>query len=73
VYGLPLCSSSEKIRHSPVVRELKVIGVMGKNGEEEFQAQPAVKREAKWTLENLRRRFRARKRTGTFWEPPPLR
>jgi len=50
-----------------VVRELKVIGVMAKNGEEGFQAQPAVKLDAKWTLENLRRRFRARKRTGAFW------
>jgi len=40
---------------------------MGKNGEEEFQAQTAVKLDAKWTLENLRRRFRARKRIGTFW------
>jgi hypothetical protein len=47
-------NAGEELRHSPVVRELKVIGVMAKNGEEEFQAQPAVKLDAKWTLENLR-------------------
>jgi hypothetical protein len=46
--------SGEELRHSPVVRELKVIGVMGKNGEEGFQPQRAVKLDANWTLENLR-------------------
>jgi hypothetical protein len=47
-------NSGEELHHSPVVRELKVIGVMGKNGEEGFHAQPAVKLDAKWNLENLR-------------------
>jgi hypothetical protein len=47
-------NSGEELHHSPVVRELKVIGVMGKNGEEGFQAQPTVKLDAKWNLENLR-------------------
>ena len=37
-----------------MVRELRVIGVMAKNGEEGFHAQPAVKLDAKWNLENLR-------------------
>ena len=47
-------NAGEKLRHSPVVRELKVIGVLGKNGAEGFQAQPAVKQDAKWNLANLR-------------------
>jgi hypothetical protein len=47
-------NSGEELHHAPVVRELKVIGVMGKNGEEGFHAQPAVKLDAKWNLENLR-------------------
>jgi hypothetical protein len=42
-------NSLEELRHSSVVRELKVIGVMGKNGEEGFQAQPAVKPDATGT------------------------
>jgi hypothetical protein len=47
-------NSGEELHHSPVVRELRVIGVMGKNGEEGFHAQPSVKLDAKWNLENLR-------------------
>src|ERR1700676_5232352 len=47
-------NSGEELHHAPVVRELKVIGVIGKNGEEGFTAQPAVKLGAKWNLENLR-------------------
>jgi hypothetical protein len=37
-----------------VIRELKVIGVVGKSGEEGFTAQPVVKLNSKWNLENLR-------------------
>src|SRR5580700_5132612 len=47
-------NSGEELYHSPVVRELKVIGVIGKNGEEGFTAQPAVKLDSKWNLESLR-------------------
>jgi hypothetical protein len=47
-------NSGEELHHSPVVRELKVIGVLGKNGEEGFVGEPAVKLDAKWNLENLR-------------------
>jgi hypothetical protein len=47
-------NNGKELQHSPVVRELKVIGVMGKNGGEGFTAQPAVKLDAKWNLENLR-------------------
>jgi hypothetical protein len=47
-------NSGEELHHSPVVRELKVIGVMGKNGEEGFTAEPAVKLDSRWNLENLR-------------------
>ena len=46
-------NSGEELHHSPVVRELRVIGVLRKNGEEGFQAQPAVKLDAKWNVENL--------------------
>lgn len=44
----------KELQHSPVLRELKVIGVMGKNGEEGFTGQPVVKLDSKWNLENLR-------------------
>jgi len=44
----------KELQHSPVLRELKVIGVMGKNGQEGFTAQPAVKLDSKWNVENLR-------------------
>lgn len=47
-------NNGKELQHSPVVRELKVIGVIGKNGEEGFTAQPAVKLDSKWNLENLR-------------------
>ena len=44
----------KELQHSPVLRELKVIGVMGKNGQEGFAGQPAVKLDSKWNVENLR-------------------
>jgi hypothetical protein len=47
-------NSGQELHHSPVVRELKVIGVVGKNGEDGFTAQPAVKLDPKWNVENLR-------------------
>jgi hypothetical protein len=47
-------NSGEELHHSPVLRELRVIGVMPKNGQEGYQVQPAVKLDAKWNLENLR-------------------
>jgi hypothetical protein len=47
-------NSGEELHHAPVVRELKVLGAVGKNGERGFSAQPAVKRDPKWNLENLR-------------------
>ncbi len=47
-------NNGKELQHAPVVREWKVIGVAGKNGEEGFSAQPAVKLDSKWNLENLR-------------------
>jgi hypothetical protein len=47
-------NNGKELQHSPVLRELKTIGVMAKNGEEAFAAQPAVKLDAKWNVENLR-------------------
>ncbi len=44
----------KELQHSPVLRELKVIGVMGKNGQEGFAGQAAVKVDSKWNVENLR-------------------
>jgi len=44
----------KELRHSPVLRELKVIGVVGKNGQEGFAAQPVVKLDSKWDVGNLR-------------------
>ena len=47
-------NNGKELRHSHVVREMKVIGVVGKNGEEGFTGQPSVKVDSKWNLENLR-------------------
>jgi hypothetical protein len=44
----------KELQHSPVLRELKVIGVIGKNGQEGFSAQPDVKLDSKWNAGNLR-------------------
>jgi len=43
----------KELQHSPVLRELKVIGVIGKNGQEGFSAQPALKLDSKWNMGNL--------------------
>jgi hypothetical protein len=47
-------NKGKELRHSHVVREMKVIGVIGKKGEEGFTGQPSVKLDSKWNLENLR-------------------
>jgi hypothetical protein len=47
-------NSGKELRHSPVLRELRVIGVIGKNGQEPFTAQTAVKLDSKWNVANLR-------------------
>jgi len=44
----------KELQHSPVLRELRVIGVIGKNGQEGFSAQSAVKLDSKWNVGNLR-------------------
>jgi hypothetical protein len=44
----------KELQHSPVLRELKVIGFVGKNGQEGFAAQPVVKLDSKWNVGNLR-------------------
>lgn len=47
-------NNGKELRHSPVLRELKVIGVVGENGQEPFMAQPAIKLDPKWNVANLR-------------------
>jgi hypothetical protein len=47
-------NAGHELRHSPVLRELKVIGVADKNGENGFAAQPAVKLDSAWNAANLR-------------------
>jgi hypothetical protein len=47
-------NSGHELQHSPVLREMKVIGVAGKNGQDTFSAQPSVKLDSKWNVENLR-------------------
>ena len=44
----------KELQHSQVLRELKVIGVVGKNGQEGFAAQPVVRLDSKWNVGNLR-------------------
>jgi hypothetical protein len=47
-------NNGKELQHSPVVREFRVIGTVGKTGEEGFTAQPSVKLDAKWNAANLR-------------------
>jgi hypothetical protein len=47
-------NSGHELYHSAVLRELKVIGEVGKNGQDSFSAEPAVKLDAKWDGANLR-------------------
>jgi hypothetical protein len=47
-------NSGAELHHSPVVREMKVVGVVGKNGKDSFSAEPTVKLDAKWNTANLR-------------------
>ncbi|HMD40330.1 MAG TPA: DUF1223 domain-containing protein [Candidatus Acidoferrum sp.] len=47
-------NNGKELQHSPVLRELKVIGATGKNGGEGFSAQASVKLDSAWKLENLR-------------------
>ena len=46
-------NAGRELRHSAVLRELKVLGTVGKNGEN-FSAQPTVKLESRWNAANLR-------------------
>jgi hypothetical protein len=47
-------NNGKELQHSPVVREWKGIGTIGKNGQDTFSGQPSVKLDSKWNLENLR-------------------
>jgi hypothetical protein len=47
-------NNGKDLQHSPVLREFRVIGAVGKSGGEGFTAQPAVKLDAKWNVANLR-------------------
>jgi hypothetical protein len=47
-------NNGKDLQHSPVLREFRVIGAVGKSGEEGFAAQPSVKLDAKWNAANLR-------------------
>lgn len=47
-------NAGEELHHSPVLRELKVVGDLSKNSQEAFTAQHAVKIDSKWNRENLR-------------------
>jgi len=46
-------NAGRELRHSAVLRELKVIGTAGKNGED-FAGQPTVKLDSAWNVANLR-------------------
>lgn len=47
-------NAGHELQHSAVLRELKVIGVAGKNGQDGFAAEPTVKLGSEWKMENLR-------------------
>lgn len=47
-------NSGAELSHSAVVRELKVLGAIGKKGQDSFSSDPTVKLDAKWNVANLR-------------------
>ena len=47
-------NSGKELHHSPVLRELKVIGTMGKNGGDAFTGQATRKLDSNWNVQNLR-------------------
>jgi len=47
-------NSGKELNHSPVLRELRVIGTMGKNGVDAFTGQATRKLDSKWDAQNLR-------------------
>jgi len=47
-------NSGKELHHSPVLRELRVIGTMGKNGVDAFTGQATRKLDSKWDAQNLR-------------------
>lgn len=47
-------NSGAELYHSAVVRELKVLGDVGKNGHDSFSSEPTLKLDSKWNIANLR-------------------
>jgi hypothetical protein len=47
-------NNGKELQHSPILREFRVIGTVGKSGEQTFTAQPSVKLDSKWNVGNLR-------------------
>ena len=47
-------NSGHELHHSAVLRELKVLGEVGKNGQDSFSAESSVKLGEKWDTANLR-------------------
>lgn len=47
-------NSGKELHHSPVLRELKVVGTMGKNGGDAFTGQATRKLDSRWDAQNLR-------------------
>ncbi len=44
-------NAGHELQHSPVLLELKMIGVAGKNGQDTFTSEPSGKLDSKWNLE----------------------
>lgn len=47
-------NAGRELQHSPVLRQLKVLGVTGKSGQDGFAAQPNLKLDSAWNAANLR-------------------
>lgn len=47
-------NAGHELQHAAVLREMKVIGVAGKNSQDGFTGEEPVKLDAKWNLGNLR-------------------
>ena len=47
-------NAGRELQHSAVLRELKVVGAVGKNGQDGFSSQQTVKLDSNWNVANLR-------------------
>lgn len=47
-------NAGHELQHAAVLRELKVVGALSKNGQDGFSTEPTVKLDSNWNVANLR-------------------